>query len=77
MDFTGTGLSLDISASQIIAGILFGIIGLYLFRYGKRDGHYPHIFAGLALMIYPYFVSGDKLVWVIGLAICGAAYYWR
>jgi len=65
------------TVSQIIAGILFGIVGLYLFRWGKKNTHYPHIFIGLGLMIYPYFVTSDALTWVVGFALCGAGYYFR
>jgi len=51
-------------------------IGFVLFIYGKKQGRWPHLATGLALMVYPYFTSGIiSLVVtgvVIGLAFCYA-----
>ena len=65
------------SISQIIAGLFFGVVGIYVFRWGKRDQNFAHIFIGLALMIYPYFITHDVWTWVVGFALSGLAYYLR
>jgi hypothetical protein len=70
-------LNLDFSFSALMAGFIFGVIGFYLFRHGKKRVHYPWILIGLVLMIYPLFVSGDLMNWGIGLVLCGAAYFMR
>ena len=69
--------SFDFSPSSLIAGFVFGVFGLYLFRWGKKDANFSHLFTGLALMIYPYFVSGVFLTWGIGFSLLGVAYFTR
>ena len=32
---------------------------------------------GLALMLYPYAISATWLMYVIGIALCGALYWFR
>jgi hypothetical protein len=32
---------------------------------------------GVALMVYPYFISQTWMLYVIGLALCGGLYFWR
>jgi len=44
-------------------------IGLVLFVYGKKQERWPQLAGGLALMIYPYFVSTLTATLVIGAAI--------
>jgi hypothetical protein len=33
-------------------------VGFVLFVYGKKQGRWPQIVAGLLLMVYPYFATG-------------------
>ncbi|MCB0371287.1 MAG: hypothetical protein KDD45_18180 [Bdellovibrionales bacterium] len=65
---------LNISISGIIAGLLFGIIGLWMFREGKRRSEIPILLIGIALMVYPYFTSGPLADWGVGIILCGLAY---
>jgi hypothetical protein len=69
--------SFDISVSEIMAAFIFGVVGLYYFRLGRKDTHYPLIFTGLGLMLYPYFISGEKTVWIVGFALWATGYYFR
>ena len=62
--------------SSIIAGILFGIVGLIIFRHGRRNINNRNVFLGLLLMIYPYFVSNAWLNWGVGFLICAVIYYY-
>jgi hypothetical protein len=32
---------------------------------------------GVALMLYPYIVPDTWLMYVVGMALCGACYYYR
>jgi len=64
----------DFSMSNLIAGLIFGSIGFVAFAYGKRMSLWTPMFLGLALMIYPYFVSNDIILWVAG--IVGSASLW-
>lgn len=65
---------MDFSASYILAGILFGIIGLLIFKEGKKRTIAELYFIGIALMIYPYFITHDVLVWVVGIALTAVAF---
>lgn len=65
----------DISISGIMAGFIFGVIGWWLFREGKKRAQPRVLAVGLLLMIYPYFTSSPKADWGIGILLCGAAYY--
>lgn len=68
---------INISVSAILSGLLFGVIGLYVFRSGKKEGHLPHLALGIALMIYPYFTSTPLADWGLGVVLCFAAYYFK
>jgi hypothetical protein len=70
-------VALDFSPSSLIAGLVFGVIGLSVFRLGKRDLNFPLVFTGLTLMIYPYFTPNAWLTWGVGVALCVLSYYLR
>jgi hypothetical protein len=57
-----------LSASNLLAGLLFGSIGFVGFIYGKRMSHWKPMFLGLALMAYPYFVENPTTLFGLGLA---------
>lgn len=64
-----------IDSESLIAGIIFGIIGFWLFRKGKKEHHVSHSLIGIGLMVYPYFTSDTpRLTWGVGFAFCGLAY---
>jgi len=69
MDFS------DFSASSLIAGILFGIIGMWLIKEAKRRTNMYNVVVGVLLLIYPYFVTKAIGTWLVGCLLCGAAYY--
>jgi hypothetical protein len=46
--------------------------GFVLFVYGKKQERSPQLLAGLALMVYPYFVSGIAALVTVALAILAA-----
>jgi hypothetical protein len=70
-----TSLLSHFSMSTIIASFLFGIVGLYVFRHGKKTTNYSLIFTSIAMMVYPMFVSGAIITWCMGIALCALAYY--
>jgi len=49
--------------------LITGGIGFVLFVYGKKQDRTPQLVAGIALMVYPYFVSTVLLTIVIAVAI--------
>ena len=54
---------------NILAGIIFGTLGLGAFSYGKKLDRWQPVTIGLTLMIYPYFFSTNWLVWGIGVGL--------
>jgi len=56
---------------------MFGVIGLVAFRYGKKSALIVPMILGLALMIYPWFVAETWLLYAIGCALTGAAWFFR
>ena len=54
------------SAANLIGGFVFGSIGFVAFIYGKRMNLWKPMFLGIALMVYPYFISDDLLMIAIG-----------
>ena len=65
------------SAAELVAGLLFGSIGLVAFVYGKRQAVWRPMFTGLALMVYPYFVADPRAVWGIGAALTATLLIFR
>lgn len=65
---------MDFSASSLFAGFVFGVFGLYLLKWGRKNTHTGHIILGLILMVYPYFVSGTLWLWGIGVGLLLLAY---
>ncbi len=65
------------SSANLIGGMLFGSIGFVSFIYGKRMHVWKPMFLGLALMVYPYFVSDDLALFAIGAVGTGAIFLFR
>jgi len=43
--------------------------GFVLFVYGKKQGRWPHLATGLALMVYPYLATTVVSLVAIGVAL--------
>lgn len=70
------GLTLPTSA-YLIGAILFSLIGFVAYRYGKKTSHQYVKWLGVALMFYPYVIPSTWMMYVVGLVLCGACYYYR
>ena len=57
--------------------MLFGSIGLGFFLYGKKQRAIVPLTCGLALMVFPYFVSGTAPLVLIGAALMAVPYFVR
>src|SRR5438309_621120 len=64
--FSYQSTMVNLSAANLIGGLVFGSIGFVAFVYGKRMNLWKPMFLGIALMVYPYFVSNDLLMIAIG-----------
>ena len=65
------------SPGVLFGGLVFGVIGMGVFMYGKKQARMSPLAIGVALMVYPYFVDRAWLVWTIGVALCGGLYVFR
>jgi hypothetical protein len=74
---TDMGITLPTPA-YIVGVLVFGIIGMMLFWKGRQLKKAKVKWIGLALMLYPYVVWGTVPIYVVGLSLCVAAWwYWR
>ena len=67
----------ELDTSSLLWGLLFGSAGLGFFLYGKKQQAIVPLLCGLALMIYPYFVSNTILLVAIGAALIALPYFVR
>ena len=65
------------SMSSLLWGLLFGSVGLGFFLYGKKQQAVVPLCCGLALMVFPYFVSNTILLVAIGFALIALPYFVR
>lgn len=52
----------------LMLSLLFGMVGMGMFMYGKKAGRMVPLLAGVALMLLPYFISS---VAILLLVCCG------
>ena len=65
------------NTSTLLWGLLFGSIGLGFFVYGRRQKMIVPLACGVALMIYPYFVSNTILLVIVGVGLIAIPYFVR
>jgi hypothetical protein len=65
------------SPGTLFAALLFSVIGLAAFMYGRKQARWRAMSIGAALMVYPYFVDSAWLLWTIGAALCVALFVFR
>lgn len=68
---------LSISPWAIVGGLLFNLIGLWVFRKGRREQNKKLVWMGVALLVYPLFTMDPWPIWVIGILLCGLTYYFH
>ena len=80
-EFAHSGLCMDSSAmpepEDLIAMLLFSVIGIIAFRNGKRELNIPRLVIGLVLLIFPYFIPSGLWLWVTGAARTGLLFVFR
>ena len=67
----------DFSVAKIFAWIIFGAIGFAVFLYGKKNKFFRPMLIGIGLMAYPYFISGTFFLYLVGIILTAALYFWR
>jgi hypothetical protein len=67
----------DLDPYSILAGFIFSTIGLGAFSYGRKLDLWQPRAIGLALMIYPYFISNAWLLWGIGVTLLTLLWFYH
>ena len=65
------------NGADLIADLLFGLIGMAAFAYGRKQGRLKTTLISVALMVYPYFISGTLLLYGIGVALTAALFIFK
>jgi hypothetical protein len=63
--------------ASLFWGLLFGSIGLGFLIYGRKQRAVVPLVCGLALMVFPYFVSNTVMLVAIGVALMAIPYFLR
>lgn len=66
-----------LNASILWWGMLFGSIGFGFFLYGKKQQAMVPLVCGLALMVFPYFVTGTAWLVIVGGTLIAVPYFVR
>ena len=61
----------------LLWGLVFGCFGLGFFVYGRKQQRAVPLLCGIALMVFPYFVSNLVLLVAIGVALLALPYFVR
>jgi len=65
------------NTSTLMWAMLFGAIGLGFIVYGRKQRAAIPLLAGVALTIFPYFISNVYLLVIIGVALMALPYFVR
>ena len=60
-----------LDANSLLLSLAISSVGFVFFTYGKRQGRIPQLVAGLALMLFPYFVTNLLAMALVAVAIVG------
>lgn len=63
------------STSIMMWSVLFGGIGIGYFLYGKKQRAIVPLCTGLALFVFPYFVSSVTMLLIIGVVLVAIPYF--
>ena len=82
MDLTKPGLDQEILTSgmtlwSIVGGLIFSGIGFLALKHGRKHGRFNFMLIGAALMVYPYFVPGTAMIFLVGSVLSAALYFSR
>lgn len=63
--------------SMLIWGIVFGAIGLGFFTYGRKQKAIVPLSVGIALFVFPYFISNVYLLVIVGVILAAIPHFVR
>lgn len=65
------------NTASLLWGLIFSSVGLGFFIYGKRQNAVVPLVCGLALMVFPYFITNTFLLIGIGTLLIALPYWVR
>ncbi|ARD45857.1 hypothetical protein [Colwellia sp. PAMC 21821] len=63
------------SSSIMLWSVLFGGIGIGYFMYGKKQKAIVPLCTGLALFVFPYFMSSVTMLLIVGVILVAIPYF--
>lgn len=57
-------------ATSLMLGMLFGSVGIGFWIYGKREQRLMPLLAGVALMVFPFFMPNNWSLCLVGVGLC-------
>jgi hypothetical protein len=66
---------LRLNTASLLWGLLFGSIGIGFLIYGRKQRAVVPLVCGLALMIFPYFLSNTILLVTVGIILIAIPYF--
>ncbi len=64
-------------SSVLVWGVLFGAIGLGYMTYSRRQSAIMPLVAGIALIIFPYFMPNTLILLAVGVALVALPFFIR
>ena len=65
------------SIAYLAGSFAFSILGYAAYRYGKNASRSGPYWIGIALMVYPYFISETWIMYTAGAGLCAALFVFR
>ena len=60
---------MNLDPAWLLLSLIPSGVGFVLFVYGKKQGRWPHLVAGVALSVYPFVATSVATLVTIGLLI--------
>jgi len=64
-------------STQLIWSFIFGAIGMGFFSYGKKQKATIPLLTGIALFIFPYFITNTYAMVGVGVSLISIPYFIR
>ncbi len=58
-------------ANSLLLSLAISSVGFVFFMYGKRQARLPQMITGVALMVFPYFVTNLLAMGLVAVGIVG------
>jgi hypothetical protein len=68
---------MDLNFDNIYSQLLISCLGMAFFMYGKKAQRLVPLMGGIALGIFPYFLTNFWTLWGVTMGVMGALFYLR